>query len=85
MAGRAVATRMIAYRMHDDIWKAKFDAACTQLRAALEAHCGMTIAACIATYPPTKSAADSFTYERDHYVWIHANRRRGADLPSTRL
>jgi hypothetical protein len=69
MAGRAVATRMIAYRMHDDIWKAKFDAARTQLRAALEAHCGMTIAACIATYPPTKSAADSFTYERDHLTY----------------
>ncbi len=69
MAGRAIATRMIAYRMHDDTWKAKFDAARTQLRAAIEAHCGMTIAACVAAQPPTLSNESSITLERDRLTY----------------
>lgn len=69
MAGRAVATRMIAYRMHDDTWKAKFDAARTQLRAAIESHCGMTIAACVAAQPPTISNQDAITSERDRLTY----------------
>ena len=64
MAGRAISTRMIAYRMHDDTWKAKFDAARTQLRSAIEDHCGMTVAACVAAQPPTVSSSDSITSER---------------------
>ncbi|MCA0228151.1 phosphatase PAP2 family protein [Patescibacteria group bacterium] len=69
MAGRAVATRMIAYRMHDDTWKAKFDAARTQLRAAIEAHCGMTVAACVSAQPPTISNQDSIVSERDRLTY----------------
>jgi len=69
MAGRAIATRMIAYRMHDDTWKAKFDAARTQLRNAIEARCGMTIAACIAAQPPSLSNADAITAERDRLTY----------------
>ncbi len=64
IGGRAVATRMVAYRLHDNTWKAKFDAAKVQLRNALEAHCGMTIAACVAATPPTMSDATALSYER---------------------
>ncbi len=65
MAGRAIATRMIAYRLSDPVWKMKFDAARSQLRRALEAHCGKTIARCLADSPPTMSAADAVKTERD--------------------
>ena len=66
MASRAIATRWIAYRMHDDTWKAKFDAARTQLRAAIASKCGTaTVAECVAANPPTKSNADSITISRD--------------------
>lgn len=69
LGGRAVATRMVAYRLHDDVWKAKFDAAKTQLRNAIEAHCGMTIAACVASNPPTLSDASATTAERDKLTY----------------
>lgn len=69
IAGRAIATRMIAYRMHDDTWKAKFDAARTQLRSAIEAHCGKTIAECIASSPPTMSNTDARAYARDKLTY----------------
>ena len=74
MAGRAVATRMIAYRLHDDAWKAKFDAARTQLRAAIEKQCGKTIAACLAATPPSLSNAAAIQLERANLTF---------DLPKT--
>lgn len=65
MGGRALATRMVAARLHDKDWRAKFDAAKTQLRAAIVKYCHTTtVAECVAANPPTMSTADALAYER---------------------
>ena len=67
MASRAIATRMVAARWHDDAWRPRLEAAKTQLRTALENRCGDTIANCVANgsaeaYMPTQQALDYSTY-----------------------
>ena len=69
MAGRAIATRMIAHRMTDPTWKAKFDAARTQLRSALEAQCGKAIAQCLVSSPVTMSNTDAINVERGYLTY----------------
>lgn len=66
IGGRAIGTRMIAARWHDDTWRAKLESARTQLRTALEARCGDTIPNCIAAgsgqaYMSTSQALDYST------------------------
>lgn len=52
IGGRAIGTRMIAARWHDDAWRSQLEAAKTQLRTALENRCGNTIAKCVETVAP---------------------------------
>ena len=66
IGGRAIGTRMIAARWHDDAWRSQLEAAKTQLRTALENRCGDTIANCVENgsaqaYMPTAQALDYST------------------------
>lgn len=70
MGGRAIATEMIAYRLHDDVWKAKFDAARNQLRTALVKYCGSTIELCITgDKAPSISKATANEIERKQLTY----------------
>lgn len=69
MAGRAVATRMVASRLDDPVWKARYDAARNQLRSAIEAQCGKAIAECLKANPPKLRTDQAVQIERAYLTY----------------
>ena len=69
IGGREMAARMVAYRYHDPVWKAKFDAARNELRTQLAQACGGTIAACVAADTPYMSTTDAVKLNRDYMTY----------------